>query len=403
MKTSIRPITTPASELEDHSPIGFSGWDRHSACHGSVALATLCPKSESSDDARLGQLAHSVAAYWLMNGHPPKGSDAAMQEFLRPYVEFVWGQLPRTAASKAIWLVEGRVAAPSIHPDCRGTVDALIWDHDSRTLQIHDLKYGGYKVDAEENVQLMGYAVCAIEQFKLKPKRVELYIHQVRISPKPKMWECELTDLELFEDDVRTHVAAIEEQKKILAKTKDPRKLDLHAGDHCRYCPAWSSCHERREAAQREGIDMLVPKPDALPPNVEKAVAFAKQALPWATMVLKNAKKYMMQGGSIPGFKLVAGKRVRVPKDEASFESDLTLDTELGGLGLRARDIMSKPKLLTIPQLEGVMPKDKLEAFNELWEWQPGAPQLATEDDKRPALRARAEDFFKALEDDEDE
>lgn len=402
MKSNIQPITTPADQLEDHSPIGFSGWDRHSACHGSVALATLCPKPNSSAAADEGTLAHSMAAYWLLNGRAPKGMDTTMENFLRPYVYAIWDRLPKRS-NGAIWMVEGRVAAPSIHPDCRGTVDALIWDDEHKSLQVHDLKYGKLPVEAEGNQQLMGYAVCAMETFKLKPKTVELYIHQVRISPKPAMAPVDLMDLEIFEEEVREHVAAIEEQKAILKKTKDPKKLDLHAGDHCRYCPAWSMCHERMAAAKREGIDLLMPKPAELPVDAGKVVAFALKVAPWAAMILKNAKAHMLKGGTIPGAKLVKGKRVRVAKDAGSFLDDLTTEPAFGGLGLNPKLLMTAPKLKTIPQIEEVIPKDQAEAFKELWEWRDGAPQLAAESDKRDAWKIRPEDYFAAITDGEDE
>jgi hypothetical protein len=41
-----------------------------------------------------------------------------------------------------------------------------------------------------------------------------------------------------------------------------------------------------------------------------------------------------------------------------------------------------------------------------MWRYQEGAPILVTEDDKRPALKPRAEDYFRALPestDDEEE
>lgn len=401
---SHKPITTPADQLEDHSPIGFSGWDRHSACHGSVALATLCPKPKSSAAADEGTLAHAVAAEWLIRGSVPKGADTVMENFLRPYIRFIVSKLPKVV-NGAIWLVEGRVAAPSIHKDTRGTVDSMIWDEANKVLQIHDLKYGKYPVSAANNVQLMGYAICAIEAWKLKPKRIELYIHQVRIDPEPDMWVCDLMDLELFEDQIRDDVTEIERQKAILKKTKDPKKLTLVAGDHCRYCPAWSMCHERKAAADRQGIDLLIPKPDALPANAAEVVAFAKKALPWAKMVLKNAMRHLRQGGTIPGVFLAKGKRARVPKDPKTFIEALIGDGIEDGLGLSEDAIMvtKPPTLKSVAQLEAIVPKDKKKAFNELWEYQPGAPKLALDGEKGEPYKVRPEDYFEAIGEDPDD
>jgi hypothetical protein len=213
-------------------------------------------------------------------------------------------------------------------------------------------------------------------------------------------------DLDMFEDEVREDVEKIEAQKAILKKTKDPKKLTLNAGDHCRYCPAWSICHERKEAAKRAGIDLLIPKPDALPANAGEVVAFAKKALPWAKMILKNAMRHLRQGGTIDGVFLAEGKRLRVPKDPDTFADELTTEPELGGLGLSEKDIMTEPKppaLKSIKQLEGVIPKDKRKAFDALWEYRSGAPRIALEGEKGKPYKVNPEDYFTAIEDDSDE
>lgn len=406
---SIRPIITPEAEREEHSPTGFSGWDRHSACHGSVAMASLFPRPQSGADADLGNVAHAAGAEWLMRGYCPKGVDKVMEDFLRPYVYSVWDRLVKTKrAGDVTWFVEGRVAAPSIHVDCRGTVDGLIWDAEAEVLMIDDLKYGKRPVSAERNVQLMGYAVCAVEQLGIRPKRVELRIHQVRLSATPSLYVIDdMMELESFEDDVREHYAAIEEQRAVLKRTRDPRKLDLVAGDHCVYCPAKLHCHEREEAAKREGIDLLV-RPDPLSADAGRLVAFALRALPWAAAMLKDARAHMMKGGAIPGLKMVAGKRVRVAKDRDMFMDELTLERELGGVGLRPDQVVAPGKPLTIPQLEEVVgkkDKERAKAFAALWEWRQGAPQLALESDDRPAIegRVRAEDYFEVVEDDDEQ
>jgi hypothetical protein len=405
---SIYPITTPENDKEDHSPIGFSGWDRHSACHGSVALSTLAPKPKSSYAADQGTLAHAIAARWLIEGKAPKGADMEMENNVRPYVYAVWDRLPKQKHSSAIFMVEGRVAAPKIHPDCRGTVDTMIWDDHEKVLQIHDLKYGKRPVDVKGNVQLLGYAMCAIAQWpQIEPKRIDLYIHQVRLQKIPKLWSCAPMDVELFEDDVREHVAAIEKQKRILAKTKDPKKLDLHAGDHCVYCPAKSICHVFEDEAKNEGLSMLMPKPDALSPDAGRRIALAVKFLPYARALLEDARAHLNKGGEIPGVFLAKGPRVRVAKgsDEDLAEA-LTTEVEFGGLGLPTQDIMTEPKppvLKTIPQLEKIVPKDKQDEFSKLWAWQDGAPVLALEGSKKEPHKIRPEDYFKPVKELEDD
>lgn len=407
------PITASEKDREDHSPIGFSGWERHAACHGSVALATLCPKPLETREAREGNVAHAFASDWLIRGHCPAGVDPTMEKYLRRYVEAVHRALERATRhgyrDKALWLVEGRVAAPSIHADCRGTVDSLIWDGHECVLQVHDLKYGKKLVEARNNVQLMGYALCARETYPdIQPKRIDLYIHQPRVNTKALVHELDPMELDFFEEEVRGHVAAIEEQKRILAETKDPKQLDLHAGDHCNFCPAWSTCHERIAAARKEGVDLLMPIPADLPPDAAQVIAFAKKALPWAKNVLAKAKAHLLQRGRIPGVFLAKGKRVRVAKNPSTLAEDLQADVEFGGVGLsksRIYEDPKPPKLKTIPQLVKEVENDEvaLKALGELWAWQDGAPTLALDGEDKEPYGVRAEDYFKAIEEDEED
>ena len=403
--TFMRPITTPANELDYHSPMGWSGAERHFACHGSVALATsgLCPPEAPAPAAIQGTIAHAAAAYWLLNGRAQKGIDTDMENRIRRYVYSVWDRLPKTRVSGSLWLVEARVTAKSIHPDASGTVDNLINDPTTKVMQVDDYKDGTYRVEVKGNKQLMGYALSAREQYRLTPDRIELRIHQPKVNPEPSLHVIDPMELDLFEEEVREHVEEIEKQKKIWAKTKDQSKLDLHAGDQCRYCPAWAICHERQEAAKREGIDVLLPVPATLPPDAAKIVAFAKAALPWAQAVLKAAKQHAMRGGNVPGFKLVAGKRAKRYLDPENVAEELTLEKDLGGLGLKPEQVFTEPKLKSPNQILDSLPKEAREAFEGLWEWVPGAPVLVEESDKRAALKVRPEDWFQAIGEEEED
>lgn len=395
-----------APQRDDHSPIGFSQWDRVSNCTGSVALATLCPDDGvETAAAREGTLAHHIAAEWLMTGVVPIGTDKVMADFLRPYVLGIWSKLPKIV-NKAIWVVEGSVAAPSIHEDVHGTTDCLIWDDAEKTLHVFDLKYGKYPVDVVGNVQLMGYAMCALETWpELKPKKIVLYIHQSRISNEFQGWEVDPLDIDVFREDVIETVAEVERQKKLLKKTKDPRKLTLNAGDHCHWCPARLMCHERMDAAKREGIDVLMPVPKKLGKDAGKLVRFALKALPMAQAVLKAAKEQLLKGGKIDGVRLIQGKRVRVPAKKDLLD-ELTLDPDLGGVGLDEEQVMvppKPPKMRTLAQLAEIVPKARQAAFNKLWKWQEGAPKLVAEETPGKDYRVSADDYFKALPEGEED
>jgi len=407
----MRPMEGSLDESDEgHSPIGFSGAERWMACPGSVALIATVPRQPSSTAADHGTLCHMVAAFWLLHGSAPQGTDPSIENLVRPYVYTVWGCLPKTGVySKILYLVEARVAAPNIHPDCRGTVDALIYDHTAKILQVHDLKTGKWPVDAERNPQLMGYAVAACAQYKLKPERIDLYIHQVRLSREPKKWSLDSMDLELFEEEVRDAIQKVEAEKAVLNEAyqsgedqeEGASRLTLNAGEHCHFCDAKPICPAFSVEAKRTGVEMLLPVPVDYPAaKMERAVAFARKFLPWAKALLVMARNHALKGGKVPGSKLVAGKRSRVYNDPKNIADELTTEAELGGLGLPEAAIYSQPKLKTVNQIREALPPAQQKAFDKLWHWAGGSPQLVDESDERAPYKARAEDYFKAIEED---
>jgi hypothetical protein len=61
------------------------------------------------------------------------------------------------------------------------------------------------------------------------------------------------------------------------------------------------------------------------------------------------------------------------------------------------------PKVKTIKQIEEGLTKSQKKTFESMWKHGEGSPCLVAESDKRPALKPKAEDFFKAITDGEED
>lgn len=125
-------------------------------------------------------------------------------------------------------------------PEQFGTADAIILA--GSELQIHDLKYGFLKVDAENNKQLQLYALGALAYFSLAQNfdRVRLFIHQPRLN-RTSEWALSVTELEAFFEQAREAAAAA----IVTANITDCEGVDTLPADvftpgekQCRWCKA---------------------------------------------------------------------------------------------------------------------------------------------------------------------
>ena len=379
-----------------HALLSPSAAHRWIHCTPSVRLEEGV-KDEGSDFAAEGTLAHAIASRKILEtlGRPHDEQDREIGELReRYYSEEMEGYTDtyrsivlekfndaKTRSKDARLLVEVRLDFGAFLHDAFGTADAVIIADD--LMEVIDFKYGkGVKVDADHNPQMMIYALGALDEFLLDYdiKRVRMTIVQPRID---NLSECGMMVGELTAWRTVTLKPAAE---KAFAGVGDQVP-----GEWCQFCKVRATCSAIAEKARqicnedfREA--RLISDEDI--PGLLPLVPVLKG---WLEDFASHALQRALDGATIKGYKLVEGKSNRQITDQ---------DALLGALlvkGYQRDDLLKKPELKAIGELEKLVGKKAFAEIGKPWLVKPqGKPTLAEESDKRPVWKPKesaSEDF----------
>lgn len=359
------------------------------SCPGSVALEAGYPE-KSSIYADYGTRAHSLAEQCLRAGNRAEvyidqlvdgvQADWEMVDAVQIYVDYI------NAIPGATRFIERRVDFSRFVPGGFGTADGIvIEDTEPRTIHICDLKMGkGVQVFAEENSQLMLYAVGALDEldpiFEWTGKEVvKLHIIQPRIN-HTSTWEIPAWDLAAWANNVVKPAAerALADDAALVPSEKA-----------CRFCRASADCPALGTlvtTTAMEGFDSVAPV--AVETALEPAIGdldrlgylLSKIDLvrAWCNAIEDRAKELMLeQHVEIPGWKVVEGRGSRDWNDEAAAEKALKR-------ALGAKEVYVS-KLISPAQAEKKLGKDHY-IIGKYVSKKSGSPTVAPEGDKRAAI-----------------
>ena len=286
--------------------------------------------------------------------------------------------------------VEVRVDFAEYVPEGFGTCDCIMIGGD--TLNITDYKHGkGVPVSAEGNAQMRLYALGALKRYAPiygnTIKKVCMTIDQPRIQTEPSSETITVEELLAWGESI----------KPIAAKAYMGLG-EFKPGEHCRFCRGKAKCKAR--ADQNTALEEFK---DCVPQNAEKPPLFGQGVLTdeeigdllvrgqelvkWYKDLEEYALSTILKGGTIPGWKAVAGRSNRTFTDQ-----DAAIAAVIAAGYDEALVYERKPKTLT--ELEKLMGKtefaDKLGSFVV----KPiGEPTLAPMTDKREPYNPAAADF----------
>lgn len=384
----------------DHALLSASGAHRWLLCTPSAKLEEQFPDT-TSEAAREGTLAHELAELKVRNYFDPgdiskrklnaqikkmKENELWQDEMLThtdtyiDYIRDVSIKMPTQPSHR----VEVRLDLSRYIPGGFGTADLILLQGED--LYVIDFKYGkGVPVSAEENPQMMIYALGAYEAYRLLyPIRgVHLAIVQPRLDNISE-WGCSLEKLMEFGAYVRARA-------EIAAKGEG----DFCPGEkQCRFCRAKSRCRARAQENIRLAFS---PDKGKLPPlitneEVGKYLLQGEDVAKWLSDLEEYALKECLKGNDVPGWKAVEGRAPRAWTDmDAAFE-------KLTKSGVAEEAMLYERKPLTLAQVEKLIGKKNFQdAVGEYVIKSPGKPTLVKESDMREAIsnRVTAAEAFK--------
>lgn len=442
-----------SDEEKQHALFSPSGSHKWMKCPGSLAMESTCP-NETTAYAAEGTAAHKLAEWTFKDkarnaraylgriisiSENGKTHDIEvtedMCEHVQKFVDDVMEQIDIYGLSKKVVSVELEIEVQVDfshivgEPNQFGTVDVLIlveYEDGSALLSVEDLKYGqGVEVYAEDNPQLKIYALAALHEYSLlyNITQVHTAIHMIRKGYiSTFMYEAE--ELESFAPQLK-HLASNARSAiskfEIEACSDSFQKMFLNPGEHCKKgfckargkCPALASFSMSRivddfvdlddiEGEVKPAVERSIKKIDQGMIPVEKLAEFMKAADvidDWLRAVRGRIEAELLNGHTVPGYKLVEGK-----KGNRYWTNSSTVETRLKKMRVKQDDIYTK-KLITVAQAEKLFKSSKRK-WNTLKKFigqDDGKPSVAPESDKRKALEIRpVVDDFEVLDDNDD-
>jgi hypothetical protein len=292
-------------------------------------------------------------------------------------------------------LVEQRLDFSEWVPEGFGTGDAIVLN--GSEIQVIDLKYGrGVRVEADGNEQLMLYALGAYHTFSALDdfENVTVRILQPRLS-HASAWTISVKHLLEFAE---LATAAAQETQKPDAKCIAGEK-------QCLWCRAKATCvAAAKEVAKTIEADFEDLTSDAEPTardtanidNKHLGAMYSKLEFieGWCKSFRAHVYEALEQGESIPGYKMVAGRR----GDRAWSSEELATEV-MKSMRLKIDEMYAK-KLISPAQAEKLLKgkKKKWDRVSELITQSDGKPTIAPEGDKRPAIGGTVDDFVDLTE-----
>ena len=281
-----------------HARLSASRAERFMTCPGSVRLENQMPYEPPGEAAAIGTHIHELSEK-LLRGEELDSPDLDPDHIAmaQEYAAFV-NTLVENPRKR---MIEVNVDAglKSLHQALGGTADAVLVD--GNHLHVIDLKTGRVLVEAENNKQLMTYALGVMRQFNA-PIDITCTMHIFQPRAGHSKWTVSGADLVNHGHDL---VRAAE-----LALSPDAPTNP--SPDACKYCKAKTICPSMRQKVQDNARKEFAPDTKITPDMLD----LAHLAADWSDAVITAAKKQLTDGETISGWNLKPGRKTRFWKSE---------------------------------------------------------------------------------------
>lgn len=356
--------------MTEHAKLSASGAQRWMSCPGSVKAEENIPH-QTNKYADEGTLAHELAAEYLYylknNGHGSidvlKSYDDDMVKAADDYYAYVKNLeiLVRSRSNEYLEtciFIEEKVNYSNIVPDGFGTADCII--SGAYELHIIDFKYGVNPIYARGNMQLMLYAIGALNSIPfIGIETITLHIVQPRAN-NFSTWE--LTINELYSYYKYINYKALE-----ALKDDAPR---IPSKEACMWCKARFTCYALKNTTKK--VNSLIDKQDLTDNDIRYILDNAGLVRSFISSIEDKVYEQLNNGINFDGYKLVEGRSVRKLKQDAQEKL----------VALLGEKAYSK-SIINITELDKLLTKDEV---NSLVYLSKGKPKLVKESDKRNSV-----------------
>ena len=360
-----------------HALLSASSAHRWLCCTPSARLEQEFEDRETEAAAE-GTAAHALCEHKLRrllkqrSKKPVSKYDSdEMDGYTDDYVQFVAEAITESKnyCKDPTVLIEQRLDFSCYVPEGFGTGDCIIVS--DKLLHIIDFKYGqGVLVEAEENPQMMLYALGALRIFDC------LY----------DITEVAMTIYQPRRENVSTWTISVDELREWAETTLKP-KADLAfkgegeytPGSWCQFCRAAVKCRARAEAKLELARFEFAQPPLLSDEEIEEILGKLDDLTKWANEIVAYAQDAAINHGKEwSGFKLVESRTNRKYTDEDAVAH--------AAAAAGYHDIYRK-SLIPITEMEKLMGKQTFkEVLGGLVIKPAGRPTLVPASDKRPAI-----------------
>jgi hypothetical protein len=411
--------------MADHGARAHSTWSasataRNWNCPGALTLAAKAGPDRPSEAAAWGTACHEIAEKCLLDGSnaAEHTDDEEMAETAQTFIDYVRGRMKEHDHGEGATLyVEQQFSLADLNPpfDAGGTGDAVMWFPAWKLLEIVDLKGGrGVVVEAKGNPQMRTYALGAMLMVPgLDIERVTTTIVQPRAPHKDGRirsetfhvadlveWTADLLNAMRHSKTAYDLFQVLDEQN--LSRAEWDRDF-LHAGDHCKFCPAAGFCPAlEQRALDAAGVwfdDLDQPRLSNAPDSMDAAEIAKKLDMldmitEWVNALRAYAHAQAELGVEIPGYQLVDKVGNRAWKFDVEGTS-----ADLRSCGLTDYEIFTPPKLKTPAQIEKVLGAKRKSVLDNMVERPArGTNLVAVTKTSRPAATPAVSKHFQPIE-----
>lgn len=370
-----------------HARLSPSSSSRWLTCTASVEASEQY-ENKSNDASIWGTKVHYIGEQLLLGVDVTVGDeldeeegvgkfivDKEMIDCAEEYADYVTSFIN----DKSVVLVEEQFNLSSISEGQFGTSDATVLN--DTHLHVFDLKTGHNIVNAEDNSQLMLYAVGAVDELEdiYDIEEVTLHIVQTRAG--------HIDEFTISYDDLMQFKHHAQRVAKNILNGDVAFNPSKKACQWCRHqtnCEALKDHVESTVKGAFDNLDDIEGQADVIDTDHIKRILDNKDLIINFIKAVEERSLEMMQGGvEIEGYKIVESKTNRKWADEEAVAKYLNRK-------IKADELWVK-KMIPMTKILKMRPNDK--ELQGMLVKPEGKPTLAPLSDKRPAINAVADEF----------